>query len=257
MNRKANGYPNLQYCLKLSTEVAKKAATDIFSDQNSVILADFERDIKIRGDIKLNEIIVNHLTNGSPYPVFSEEGGNSIVEWTKEKYRWIVDPLDGSLNFSRGIPLSCVSIAFWKSMEPLVGVVYDFNRDELFTGVVGEGACVNGKGIRVGCVTEERNAVLCTGFPVSTDFSERALLRFVRNIQSYKKVRLLGSAALSLAYVASGRADVYEEHDIALWDVAAGIAIVMAAGGVVEFYPSKKINRLMVKAIGSKSMSLR
>jgi myo-inositol-1(or 4)-monophosphatase len=133
-------------------------------------------------------------------------------------------------------------------MEPLLGVVYDFNRDEMFTGLVTEGAWLNGMPIKVSDVVEESKAVLCTGFPISTDFSELALLNFVKDIQSYRKVRLIGSAALSLAYVASGRVDAYQENDIAIWDVAAGIAIVKAAGGVAHFRPSKVENKLIVKA---------
>jgi myo-inositol-1(or 4)-monophosphatase len=159
-----------------------------------------------------------------------------------------VDPLDGSLNFSRDIPLFCISIALWKEMRPLLGVVYDCNHDEMFTGLVSEGAWLNGTPIQVTNTVKKSEAVLCTGFPVSTDFSENALLTFVRSIQAYKKVRLLGSAALSLAYVASGRADIYNENDIAIWDVAAGISIVEAAGGVVNFRQSEVENRLIVKA---------
>ena len=101
---------------------------------------------------------------------------------------------------------------------------------------------------------EKNKAVLCTGFPVGTDFSEQALGSFIKNIQSYKKIRLLGSAAISLAYVASGRVEVYHEKDIAIWDVAAGIAIVNAAGGIVQFSQTKKENRLDVKAVCNTSL---
>jgi myo-inositol-1(or 4)-monophosphatase len=132
-------------------------------------------------------------------------------------------------------------------------VIYDFNREEMFSGLVGEGAWLNGKAIRVGNVAEKSKAVLCTGFPVGTDFSESALEEFVRSIRSYKKVRLLGSAALSLAYVASGRTDVYAEKDIGIWDVAAGIAVVGSAGGKVRFSRSRKENRLLVMA-GNKAL---
>jgi len=240
--------PDLHHCLRLSVKAAKEAALSIISNVDKNVVVDSMRDVKIHADMKLNKIIVDRLKKESPYPVLSEEGGFSGYESDDERYRWIVDPLDGSLNFSRSIPLFCISIALWREMEPLVGVVYDFTRDELFTGLVGNRAWLNGKPIKVGGVTKKKNAILCTGFPVETDFSKEALLNFVEDIQSYKKVRLLGSAALSLAYVASERVDIYEENDIAVWDVAAGIAIVLAAGGSVYFQPAKIENRLIVRA---------
>ena len=115
-------------------------------------------------------------------------------------------------------------------------------------GLVADRAWLNGMPIKEGDAVEESEAVLFTGFPVSTDFTESALLDFVKDIQSYRKVRLLGSTALFLTYVTSGRANAYHENDIAIWDVVAGIAIVKAAGGVAHFKPSKNTNRLIVMA---------
>lgn len=239
---------DLRRYLDLAVEVARDASLSISPDSDKNIVANLERDVKLEGDIRLNQLIVRQLQERSPYPVLSEEEGFSKEKVDNKEYIWIVDPLDGSLNFSRNIPLSCISIALWREMQPLLGVIYDFNRDEMFTGLVAEGAWLNGMPIKVGDVVRENEVVLCTGFPVSTDFTESALLNFVKDIQSYRKVRLLGSAALSLAYVASGRVDAYQENDIAIWDVAAGIAIVKAAGGVAHFRPSKITSRLIVRA---------
>lgn len=132
-------------------------------------------------------------------------------------------------------------------MEPLIGVIYDFNRDEAFSGIVGRGAWLNGQQIQVSMVRKSSDAVLVTGFPEGTDFSQASLTRFVNEIRQYKKVRLLGSAALSLAYVACGRADVYHEVDIRIWDAAAGIALVKAAGGSVRisYMDDKSILKVM------------
>jgi len=240
---------DLHAYLNLAAEVAREASLTISPDSDKSIAANLERDVKLECDIRLNRLIARQLQAMSSYPVLSEEEGFSKGRGDDKEHLWIVDPLDGSLNFLRGIPLSCISIALWRETEPLLGAIYDLNHDELFTGLVTEGAWLNGMPMKVGNVVEESEAVLCTGFPVSTDFSEPALLNFVNDVQSYKKVRLLGSAALSLAYVASGRADAYREQDIAIWDVAAGIAIVKAAGGVVHFRPSKAGNRLIVEAV--------
>ena len=239
--------PDLRGCLNLAVEIARDASLSISSDSDKSIAVNLERDVKIEGDLRLNRLITQRLKESSPYSILSEEEGFSQGKLENKEYRWIVDPLDGSLNFSCDIPFFCISIALWQGDEPLVGVVYDFNHKEMFTGLAGEGAWVNGVSIEVGQVEKTEDAVLCTGFPVGTDFSVPALTNFVRDIQVYKKVRLLGSAALSLVYVACGRADVYHENDIAIWDVAAGIAIVKAAGGVTHFRPSRIENRLIVK----------
>jgi myo-inositol-1(or 4)-monophosphatase len=234
--------------LDLAVDVAKSASLSISSATDKKIATTLERDVKLQGDIRLDNFIVHELQKKSPYSILSEEEGFTKGKTDSEEYIWIVDPLDGSLNFSRSIPLFCISIVLWRGSQPLLGVIYDFNHDELFTGLVAEGAWLNGMAIKVGNVVSKNEAVLCTGFPVSTDFSETALLKYVKDIRSYRKVRLLGSAALSLAYVASGRADAYHENDIAIWDVAAGIAIVKAAGGVVSSRPSAINNRIIVRA---------
>ncbi len=230
--------------------VASDAAQTIEEDREmrQNVEQDLARDVKVRADRELDAAIVSRLLKETPYPVLSEESGCLGGEKTSSDYRWIVDPLDGSLNFSRGIPINCISIALWKGMEPKLGVVYDFNRGELFSGVVGEGAWLNGKPIRVSEIGEKSRAVLCTGFPIATDFSKKSILDFVEQIRAYKKIRLLGSAALSLAYVACGRADAYMENDIKIWDVAAGIAIVEGSGGVVCYTQTSSENILRVQA---------
>lgn len=189
------------------------------------------RDIKLALDRESEERIVALLSKGEKFPILSEEMNKAWSPDIFPDYHWIVDPLDGTLNYWKDVPLSCVSIALWRGNLPILGAIYDFNRDELFTGIVGEGAWINGHPMQVGEVSVPAEAVLCTGFPVSTDFSELAIQQFISFVRDYKKVRLLGTAALSLAYVASGRVDAYCERDIKIWDVAAGIAIVEAAGG--------------------------
>ena len=242
--------PDFSLFLNLARDIAENAALIFEKDGNKdrSVEQDLERDVKILADRRLESIIVKRLLEESPYPILSEESGYLRGKSENTVYRWIVDPLDGSLNFSRGIPINCISIALWEGMEPLLGVVYDFNRDETFSGLVGEGAWLNSKPIIVSEITEKSKAVLCTGFPVSTDFSQKSLLDFIEVVREYKKIRLLGSAALSLAYVACGRVDVYMENDIKIWDVAAGIALVKAAGGMVKYTPTGKKNIYRIKA---------
>lgn len=242
----------LQQLLSLSRDTARDAvrhAMENAGDARKVEL-DLRRDVKVGADHMIEESIICVLSECSDFPIFSEERGflDGRGRGPYDGYRWIIDPLDGSLNFSRGIPLCCVSIGLWKEAEPVLGVVYDFSRDETFTGIVGNGAWLNGAAITVSGTVEKSKAVLCTGFPVSTAFSTEALLGFVQNIRDFKKVRLFGSAALSLSYVACGRADYYQENDIKLWDVAAGIALVKAAGGAVKYIAVSDTNTLKVEA---------
>lgn len=196
------------------------------------VTAESGRDVKLEADHISEAHILDVLHRRSDFWIHSEERG-VVGGLGDDDLCWIVDPLDGSFNYLRGIPSCCVSVGLWRKNEPLLGTIYDFKREELFAGIVGVGAWLNEAPIHVGCVREPGCAVLCTGFPVDTDFSPDALSQFVNLVRAYKKIRILGSAALSLAYVAAGRADVYYERDIKLWDVAAGAAIVLAAGGRV------------------------
>lgn len=213
--------------LLILAENAARAAGDQLRGRGVEVLAQRGKDIKLDVDHESHRFICEVLAS-SGISILSEEDGEHDFGVGK---KWVVDPLDGSLNFFRKIPISAVSIALMKDGEPVLGVVYDFNRDEMFTGLVGEGASLNGKSISVSAVSDKGQAVIMTGFPSYTDYSRDALDAYVGLVQEFKKVRLIGSAALSLAYLACGRADAYYEKDIKIWDVAAGLALVKAAGG--------------------------
>ncbi len=236
--------------LQFAVETAKSAVKDVFNDLtgNREITKDLLHDVKIKADTRIETFIIESLSKRYDYPILSEESCLLQEGLRDNRYCFIVDPLDGSLNFSRGIPICCISIALWKGMKPLAGVVYDFNKNEVFTGIVNQGAWLNDNPIKVSSINEKSKAVLFTGFPVNTNFSKESLNRFVEDIREYKKVRLLGSAALSLAYVACGRGDYYRENDIKIWDVAAGLVLVAAAGGAINYTVSCNENTFIVNA---------
>ena len=157
--------------------------------------------------------------------------------------------MDGTLNYSRSIPISCISIALWQRQKPVIGIIYDFYHDEMFTGAVEQspihgkvGAWLNNEPIMTAHVQDKKQGVICTGFPSWRDYGNESLYRFIKKVQGWKKVRLIGSAALSLAWVACGRVDAYMEEDIRIWDVAAGLALVKAAGGNVYFKANERSN---------------
>lgn len=223
--------------LALARDVACEVGKHLRENQESLSAtqAEIGRDIKAVGDKEAETRIIARLHDESPFPVFSEEAGwvqNRPAD-SGEAY-WIVDPLDGTYNYTRGIPIATVSIALVRDLDPLAGVVFDFHRDEMFSGAPEMGARVNETPMQVSDITDPSQASLNTGLPVRADFTPEAMAAFGAELGRWRKVRMLGSAALSLAYVAAGRADLYREDQIMFWDVAAGIALVRATGGSVN-----------------------
>ena len=204
------------------------------------------REVKICADKELNKILVGELNKLTSFNIVSEEGNENIIY--ENEYNWILDPLDGSLNYMRGIPMYCISLALWKGFEPVLGVIYDLTKDDIYHGIIGGGAFKNKVKIMVSKISRFSDAVLCTGFPVNFSYSENKIIEFADNVKKYKKIRLFGSAAMSLSFVACGRVDAYIEENIMIWDVAAGIAIVKAAGGQVNFTNGRLNNSLIVRA---------
>lgn len=232
---------NTQACLSLAKDAAREAGKFLVSlrKEKPQVSKSVGKDVKLKEDVASEKIILDLLKSKSKFPVLSEEAGWTASDGAKGLF-WAVDPIDGTMNYSRGLPLSCVSIGLWDGANPVLGVVYDFNRDELFSGIVGSGAWLNDQTIHVSQTPSIDQAVLSTGFPLQTEFSEANVREFIQSVIAYKKIRMIGSAALSLAYVACGRVDVYFERDIMLWDIAGGLPIILGAGGSVSKEPSKK-----------------
>lgn len=218
-------------------ELAKMTALDVGGflkcQPNKKIDSQIGKDIKLELDKKSEEIIINSLTRDFNYPILSEEIGLTR-DIEKDNPYWIIDPIDGTLNFSRDNPTSCISIALWVDREPIFGIIYDFNRDELFSGYVEIGAWLNDEQLKSQEAKEKPQSILATGFPTYMSNDSETLKNFISQIQEYKKIRMIGSAALSLAYVACGRFDTYMEENIKLWDVAAGVAINHAINNKYE-----------------------
>ena len=191
-----------------------------------------DTDIKLKADIESENLIKSILASRSIFPILAEESDNSDKKL--EETFWVVDPLDGTANYTKDIPLCCVSIALMIKMEPVIGVIYDFNRNDLYEGIFDKEAKLNGRIIMVSDVNSPKEGILVTGLPNNTDYSDSALLKMVKDFQEWRKVRMIGSAAIASCYVASAKADVYKEFGTYLWDVAAGAAIVNAAGGKAD-----------------------
>lgn len=232
-----------QELLEIAIKAAIESGKNLLEHKQTKINSAVGKDIKLQADLESEKIVFDILKE-SNLNILSEEAGYIEAE-NKSDLCWVVDPLDGSLNYSREIPLNCISIALWKGDQPILGVIYDYNHDSLLKGIVGEGAYLNNEPINVSDINDKSKSIITTGFPVYTSFEDVSLLNFIKTIQVYKKVRLLGSAALSLSLVAKGSVEAYTESNIAFWDVAAGIALVNAAGGVSDYGFSNREKYLM------------
>ncbi|MEI8133503.1 MAG: inositol monophosphatase family protein [bacterium] len=171
------------------------------------------------------------------FPTHEYLGEEGAATTTNSGVRWIVDPIDGTLNFAHGLPIWCVSIGVEVDGTIECGAIYDSTRDEMFSASRGGGAHLNGKQISVSKMSDPSRAMLVTGFAYNiADNEDKAIERFAAFLKRGLIVRRLGSAALDLCYVASGRFDGFFEAGLSPWDSAAGSLLVREAGGVVTHY---------------------
>ncbi len=192
-------------------------------------------DIKLELDVLSQELIAARILRDHPtHAIYGEEG---IAGDQQSEHQWIVDPIDGTVNYFYGIPHFCISIAVRRAGEIILGVIYDPMRDELWQVQAGGEVTMNGAPCAVSQRSELKDAVLSVGFSKTRSTIDAGLPLFENMITRARKCRLMGSAALDMAYVASGRLDAYIEQVVSLWDVAAGKILVEAAGGRVEMKP--------------------
>jgi len=189
-------------------------------------------DLVTEADHAADKAIIDVIKSHFPdHFILSEEAGN--VPTTSE-YKWIIDPIDGTINFAQGIPICCVSIGLEKDGEMLMGAVYAPLLNEFYVAEKGKGAYLNDHRIAVSSRNDIVHSCLVTGFPYSYINSENGPLQvFSRFIKKGVPVRRLGSAAIDLCWVAAGRFDGFYEHKLNAWDSAAGFLLVEEAGGKV------------------------
>lgn len=213
-----------------------------------------DHDIKLALDVKSQELITKIILAEHPdHAIFGEEG----IEGNQDSaFQWIVDPIDGTVNFFYGIPHFCVSIALRQESQMVLGVIYDPMLDELFQVERGAGAVRNGTPMKVS-TRVLRDAVITIGFSKDAASIDAGLVRYKEIAYKVRKTRMMGSAALALAYIACGRLDAYIEEQISLWDVAAGVLMIEEAGGVVEMRdsPVKEGKMAIVASSGAVDLS--
>jgi myo-inositol-1(or 4)-monophosphatase len=225
-----------------AAETAARAAGKLLRQnfqQRQRVHAVAAHDIKLEIDIEAQGLISKLLLDEFPaHALYGEEG---IVGDQSSDHQWIVDPLDGTVNYFYGIPHFCVSIALRLHGEIMLGVIYDPVRDEMWTGQKGEAPKLNGCSIHVSDRTELAEAVISIGLAKTAETIDTNFPLLQAMIHRVRKCRVLGSSALDLAYVACGRFDAYIETGISLWDIAAGWLLVENAGGTVDLRPRENM----------------
>lgn len=242
--------------LAAAVGAAKVVGVSLRRHQNSAkrVHSAIQHDIKLELDMRSQRLIERRLRRAFPaIPILGEEG---VVGDPSSSLRWVVDPIDGTVNFAYGIPHACVSIALqtrnaecgvrkvkmsklWRGhpdadYETIVGVVYDPFTDELWTAEQGGAARLNGRPFRTSRRSQLRETIVSMGFAKSTTTLAAGLPAFNRLIGRVRKIRMMGAAALGMTFTAAGRFDAYLEYGIRLWDIAAGGLILERAGG--EFW---------------------
>ena len=219
---------------EFAIETAKKAGALLKENVGKVGRIEFKGavDIVTEVDRKSEELIMAAIGKTFPgHGILTEESPEVKQD---SPYKWIIDPLDGTTNYSHGFPFFCVSIGFEEAGEVTFGAVYDPMLDELYTAEKGIGAALNGKKITVSAINDLGRGLLATGFPYDLRASRDNNLDFFSEFSlKAQAIRRAGSAALDLCYIASGRFDGYWEMKLRPWDVAAGALIVEEAGGRV------------------------
>ena len=213
-------------------KIQRERAGDI---QNISEKGGLRGDVVTEVDLLCEKEIISRIKSASPdHAILAEESGDTQGDVNN---KWIIDPLDGSLNYSHGYPCYCVSIGLEHNGEQNIGVIYNPNLDELFVAEKGRGATLNGKPIKVSTTESLGKSLLVTGFtPKIVGSEDDNLKHFCDFMKSCQAVRRPGSAAMDLCYTAMGRFDGFWEAYLNPWDMAAGVLIVREAGGTVTAF---------------------
>ncbi|MBT5263897.1 MAG: inositol monophosphatase [Rhodospirillaceae bacterium] len=238
--------PLINVVTKACYKVSRRLLRDFGEVEQLQVSKKGPADFVSTADTNAERALVSELKSARPEYGFLLEEGNEIESRDPDGRRWIIDPLDGTLNFLHGIPHFCISIALEERGQVIAGVIYEPIRDEMYWAEKGDGAYLNDRRIRVSGRSQMNEAVFATGIPfMGRDGHELFLKQLESVMGSCAGVRRQGAAALDLAYVASGRYEGFWEKGVHPWDIAAGMLLVTEAGGMVSDYNGQ--NRMMEK----------
>ena len=226
--------------INLITRACMKASRSLIRDfgeiENLQVSTKGPGDFVSSADKRTENILINELQKAHPeYGIVTEEAG--IINKSNTKNRWIIDPIDGTMNFLNGVPQFAISIGYEEDGEVKCGVIFNTIMNEMFCAEKGNGAYLNNSRIRVSNKKGLKDALIVTGGPKgNSKIKDKIFSEYINVSNNVSNVRKFGSAALDIAYVACGRFDGYWQRELNYWDIAAGIIILKEAGGFVDFF---------------------
>ena len=237
---------------KVCNKVSKIIIRDVGEIEKLQVSKKGPGDFVTKTDKKVEQIIIEELEKARPgFNILAEEGGTAE---NKSEYTWIIDPIDGTSNFIHGIPHFSISIGLEKKGELIAGMVFDPIKNEMFYAEKGRGAYLNNSRIRVSSRNKIEDSIALTGCPIIDEDNFKIFIQEHEiMLRNFNKVRNLGSAALDLAYVAAGRAEVFWHKKLNYWDIAAGIIIVKEAGGTITDYKGKEFKKINNELLATNS----
>ena len=230
--------------INLITKACMKASRSLIRDfgeiENLQVSSKGPGDFVTSADKRTEKILIEELQKAHPeFGIVTEEAG--IINKSNTKNRWIIDPIDGTFNFMKGIPQFAISIGYEEENEIKCGVIFNPILNEMFCAEKGNGAYLNNSRIRVSNKRKIKDSLIVTGGPKgASKMKEKIFSEYINVSNNVANVRKFGSAALDIAYVACGRFDGYWQRELNYWDIAAGIIILKEAGGFIDFFDEDK-----------------
>ena len=243
--------------INLITRACLKASRSLIRDfgeiENLQVSTKGPGDFVTSADKRTEKILIDELQKAhSDYGIITEETG--IINKSNTENRWIIDPIDGTMNFLNSIPQFAISIGYEERGEIKCGVIFNPIMNEMFCAEKGNGAYLNNSRIRVSNKKNIRDALLATGGPKqASKIKDKIFSEYIDVSKNVSNVRRFGSASLDMAYVACGRFDGYWQRELNYWDIAAGIIILKEAGGFVDFFEEDKIDPIKKNIIATNS----
>jgi len=243
--------------INLITRACMKASRSLIRDfgeiENLQVSSKGPGDFVSSADKRTEKIIIEELQKAHPeYGIITEESG--IINKSNIKNRWIIDPIDGTMNFLNGVPQFAISVGYEENNEIKCGVIFNPITNEMFCAEKGNGAYLNNSRIRVSNKKQLKDALLVTGGPKgASKIKDKIFSEYINVSYNVSNVRKFGSAALDMAYVACGRFDGYWQRELNYWDIAAGIVILKEAGGFVDFFEDEPNSPLKKNILATNS----
>ena len=226
--------------INIITRACMKASRSLIRDfgeiENLQLSTKGPGDFVTSADRRTEKILIEELQKAHPdYGIITEESG--IINKSNSKNRWIIDPIDGTMNFLNGIPQFAISVGYEEDNEIKCGVIFNPIMNEMFIAEKGNGAYLNNSRLRVSNKKKIKDALIVTGGPKqASKIKDQIFSEYIKVSKHVSNVRKFGSAALDIAYVACGRFDGYWQRELNYWDIAAGIIILKEAGGLIDFF---------------------